>query len=340
MLAAELWWAAGAGVPGAEGEGGMRTRRVVGTIAALGLCVSVAMGVGMGAALGGGSEERACLVIAHRGASAYLPEHTLAAYALAYGQGADFIEPDVVMTADGRLVCSHDTTVSNRAVMERVFPGRVREDGEWYYMDFTLEELRSLDESPGRGGERVPGLRIATLGECLTLVGELNAKTGRDVGVIPEPKRPAWHREQGMDLAASLVSALSGAGYVHRGDSAVVQCFELAALRRMREELGCELRLVYLCGDPVPDGVLDEVASFADGIGPSFKLIETEEGGAGEDPTLIERALGRGLGVYAYTFGTDRARQRRFVERGVSGLFTNNPDITRGVVDSGRGGRR
>lgn len=314
----------------------MLTHRVVGSIAALGLGLCVAMVP----ARGGGSVERACLVIAHRGASAYLPEHTLAAYALAYGQGADVIEPDVVMTADGRLVCSHDTTVSNRGAMERVFPGRAREDGEWYYIDFTLEELRSLGESPGRDGERVKGLRIATLGECLSLVGELNSKTGRDVGVIPEPKRPAWHREQGMDIAAALVSELSEAGYVRRADNAVVQCFELAALRRMREELGCDLRLVYLCGDPVPDGVLDEVAAFADGIGPSFKLVETEEGGAGEDPTLIERALARGLGVYAYTFGTDRARQRRFIERGVTGLFTNNPDVTRGVVDSVPAGRR
>lgn len=308
----------------------MFTGRLVGLVAALGLGLCVAVGW----ASGGGSGERACLVIAHRGASAYLPEHTLAAYALAYGQGADVIEPDVVMTADGRLVCSHDTTVSNRGAMERAFPGRAREDGEWYYIDFTLEELRSLGESPGRGGERVEGLRMATLGECLALVGELNRRTGREVGVIPEPKRPAWHLEQGMDLAAALVSELSEAGYVNRSDNAVVQCFELAALRRMRGELGCDLRLVYLCGDPVSDGVLDEVASFADGIGPSFKLVETEEGGAGEDPMLIERALARGLGVYAYTFGTDRARQRRFVERGVSGLFTNNPDITRGVVDS------
>lgn len=314
----------------------MRTPRLVGSVAALGLCLSVAMG----SALGGEPDERACLVIAHRGASAYLPEHTLAAYALAYGQGADVIEPDVVMTADGRLVCSHDTTVSNRAAMERVFPGRAREDGEWYFIDFTLEELRSLGESPGRDGERVPGLGVATLGGCLKLVAELNAKTGRNVGVIPEPKQPAWHREQGIDLLAALVLELSEAGYVQRADNAVVQCFELAALRRMRGELGCDLRLVYLSGDPVPDSVLDEVAAFADGIGPSFKLVETEEGRAGEDPTLIERALARGLGVYAYTFGTDRARQQRFVERGVSGLFTNNPDITRGVVDSAPDGRR
>lgn len=308
----------------------MHTRWFVGWTAALALALCVAMGL----ALGEGVDEPACLVIAHRGASAYLPEHTLAAYALAYGQGADVIEPDVVMTADGRLVCSHVTTVSNRGAMERAFPGRAREDGEWYYIDFTLEELRLLGESPGRGGERVEGLRIATLGECLGLVGELNRTTGRDVGVIPEPKRPAWHREQGMDLAAALVSELSEAGYGRRSDNAVVQCFELAELRRMREELGCDLRLVYLCGDPVPDGVLDEVASFADGIGPSFELVETEEGGAGEDPMLIERALARGLGVYAYTFGADRARQRRFIERGVTGLYTNNPDITRGVVDS------
>lgn len=311
----------------------MMMRRVV--VAAMVLGCGLVAGLGFG---GGGSGAVAsegdapCLVIAHRGASAYLPEHTLEAYALAYGQEADVIEPDVVLTADGVLICSHDVTVPNQEVMRRRFPARAREDGEWYFADFTLAELRSLGESPGRNGERLPGLRVATFGEFVALIAELNRQTGRDVGIIPEPKRPAWHREQGLDVAAALVKELRTAGYVERGDNAVVQCFELDALHRMREELGCGLRLVYLTGDPLADEVLDEVASFADGIGPSFKLTESEEGGPGEDPTLIERALARGLGVYVYTFNTDIERQRRFVGRGVTGMFTNNPDVTRGVV--------
>lgn len=274
-----------------------------------------------------------CLVIAHRGASAYLPEHTLESYALAYGQGADMIEPDVVLTADGVLVCSHDITVPNRDAMQRVFPDRARDDGEWYFLDFTVAELRSLGESPGRHGERLPGLRVATFGECVAFVQELNRRTGREVGVIPEPKRPAWHLEQGSDLAGALVHALHSAGYRGRYAAAVVQCFELDSLRRMRDELACDLPMVYLTGEPLTDDQLDEVAVFAQGIGPSFKLIETEDGEPGEDPTLIDRALARNLAIYPYTFNADLTRQRRFVDRGVTGLFTNNPDVTRGVVD-------
>lgn len=276
-----------------------------------------------------------CEVIAHRGASAYLPEHTLEAYALAYGQGADMIEPDVVLTRDGVAVCSHDVTVPNKALMGERFPDRAREDGEWYFADFTLEELRCVGQSPGRGGETLPGLQLATLDACLALVGRLNEKTGRSVGVIPEPKRPSFHRAEGLPIEPVLARVLAEHGYTDRGDLAVIQCFELDSLKLTRDSLGCDLRLVYLCGgdQPISDETLDEVASFADGIGPSWKLIESDEGGDGVDPRLVERALGRGLLVYPYTFGTDTERQRRFVEMGVTGIFTNNPDVSRRVVD-------
>ncbi|MCC7387649.1 MAG: hypothetical protein IT431_02665 [Phycisphaerales bacterium] len=274
-----------------------------------------------------------CEVIAHRGASAYLPEHTLEAYALAYGQGADMIEPDVVLTRDGVAVCSHDVTVPNTALMGERFPGRAREDGEWYFADFTLDELRCVGQSPGRGGDTLRGLQLATFDECLALVGRLNETTGRRVGVIPEPKRPAFHREEGLAIEPVVVETLGRYGYTDRDHAAIIQCFELDALKLMRGSLGCELRMIYLCGDPVSDGTLDEVASFADGIGPSWKLVEAEEGGPGKDPDLIARALARGLSVYAYTFGSDTDRQQRFIAMGITGMFTNNPDIGRRVVD-------
>lgn len=277
---------------------------------------------------GGAPNDPSCLVIAHRGASAYLPEHTLVSYALACGQGADYIEPDVVLTADGVAVCSHDITVSNERLMRERFPGRERSDGKWYFIDFTLDELRCLGQSLGRDGGRLPGLQVATLSECLSLVARLEETTGREIGVIPEPKQPEFHRAEGLPIEPVLVEVLRRHGYSDRGDRAIIQCFDLASLRQIRTELACDLPLVYLSGDPIRDETLDEVASFADGIGPSWELIETEEGRPGNDPELIARAKARGLAVYVYTFGEDLARQRRFMDRGVTGLFTDNPDLT------------
>lgn len=268
------------------------------------------------------------LIFAHRGASAYLPEHTLEAYTLAYAQGADYIEPDVVLTKDGVLVCSHDVSENAGSTLAAAYPERARADGEWYYIDFTLDELRSIGASPGAGGTDLPGLTIATLDEMIALVRLLNERLGRDVGVIPEPKSPAFHREQGRPIERALVDALEDHGYSERDHKAIIQCFELDALEVIRHELGCELPLVYLSGDAVSDETLDRVAAFADGIGPSRKLIETDDGGPGEDPDIIRRARARGLAVYPYTFGESVQRQRRFFRHHrVEGLFSDNPDI-------------
>lgn len=274
------------------------------------------------------------LVVAHRGASAYLPEHTLAAYALAYGMGADAIEPDVVLTRDGVLVCSHDTTIHNEEAMRRAFPGRARADGKWYFIDLDLAELRSVGTPLGRNAGNAEGMTIATLDEIITLVQRLNETTGRRVEIVPEAKSPAFHRREGKPIEGALVAALEARGYRSRADGAVVQCFELESLRTMRHELNCDLRLVYLVGEPVSDAVLDDVASFADGIGPSRKLIVNDDGSPGKQPDLVEKARSRGLAVYAYTFGADEAMVRRFVRiPGVTGVFTDNPDVAVRVRD-------
>ncbi|MBI2827014.1 MAG: glycerophosphodiester phosphodiesterase [Planctomycetia bacterium] len=266
------------------------------------------------------------LVIAHRGASGYLSEHTLPAYALAYGLGADYIEPDVVLSRDGVLVCHHDIHLGQTTDVAHRFPDRARPDGKFYCIDFTLAELKTL-QAKGRNDPLEPGYQLATLDELLTMVQRLNERSGRAVGTIPEPKSPAWHREQGQPIEPKLLAAYAARGLSRRGDPVIVQCFELESLRRMRHELKSDLKLVYLTGDSLDDATLDELAKFADGIGPSAKLIEND-GRPVDGNSLVRRAHERGLKVYPYTFGKDEAPARRFYwNYGVDGLFSDFPDV-------------
>jgi glycerophosphoryl diester phosphodiesterase len=198
------------------------------------------------------------LVIAHRGACGYLPEHTLEAKALAYGFGVDFLEQDVVATRDGELVVLHDLHLDDVTDVAQRFSGRARADGRHYVIDFTLAELRALTVVERRragsferlysGRFKADGahFRIATLEEELALLRGLNATTGRNVGLYPEIKHPRWHREHGIDLARRLLEQLVAAGYRHAADACYVQCFDAEELRRVRRDLGSELRLVQL----------------------------------------------------------------------------------------------
>ena len=284
------------------------------------------------------------LVIAHRGASGYLPEHTLAAYAMAYAQGADVIEPDLVLTRDGVLICAHDTTAQDTTTIAAAFPDRVRSDGKWYFADFTLAEVRTL-EARGRDGAG-RGHLVPTFDEMAHLVRTLNDRTGRAVAIIPEPKRPAWHAEHGLDMLAAVETALA----FHHGPMAmglraepvaqppaessesspaplpiIIQCFELDFLRALRER-GSTLELVWLIGDPVTDAALDDAATIADALGPARRLLQDEETGAWTD--LWARAEVRRLALYPYTFKDEPEATRRFLRRrGVAGVFTDYPDV-------------
>lgn len=146
-------------------------------------------------ALSGGLQAAEKLVVAHRGASGYLPEHTLEAKVLAFAQGADYLEQDVVMTRDDRLVVFHDLTLERMTDVATVYPGRARADGSWYLIDFTLEELRRLavhegSALPGRFPAQTGGFALHTLEEELALVAGLEQSTGRRVVIYPELKSP------------------------------------------------------------------------------------------------------------------------------------------------------
>jgi glycerophosphoryl diester phosphodiesterase len=198
------------------------------------------------------------IVIAHRGASGYLPEHTLAAKALAHGLGADYLEQDVVATRDGKLIVLHDLHLDDVSDVAQRFPGRQRSDGRHYVIDFDLAELQTLRvaerRAPGAVAAKYPMrfpsdaalFRITTLTDELRLIQGMNQSMARVVGIYPEIKEPEWHRTHGIDLAALLLAELAGFDYWRAADPVFVQCFDAAELVRVKKDLGSELKLVQL----------------------------------------------------------------------------------------------
>ncbi|MGL4513749.1 MAG: glycerophosphodiester phosphodiesterase family protein [Lacipirellulaceae bacterium] len=287
------------------------------------------------------------LVIAHRGASGYLPEHTLVGVAMAYGLGADMIEQDVVLTSDGVPIVLHDLTLDATTDVARVFPGRAGADGKHYAADFTLEEVRRLRVTGRRAAvagpptswrfpaDRAEGLalRVPTLADELDLVRGLNSSTGGEVGVIVELKEPAWHRQRGMDLAVATLAVLAAYGYENPEDGALIQCFDATETRRLRADLGCQLPLCQLLGGakPATREQLAAIASQADSVGPP---IDHVLGGDGAGAEYIDDAHAAGLAVYAYTLRRDALPDwaesegdvvERLTAAGIDGYFTDFP---------------
>lgn len=275
------------------------------------------------------------IVIAHRGASGYLPEHTLAGYALGFGLGADWLEPDVVLTRDGELICLHDIHLERTTNVETAFPDRARADGRWYAIDFSLDEIRQLQiDGPaehGDGSGPLPiggGFHIPTLREMLELVHLLKARTGRRAGVIIEPKQPAFHRHENQPIEPVLLHLLAEFHLTRREDPVVVQSFDAASLRFMREDLKTDLSLCFLCGnmeDVDRIGGLEAIAPIVQSIGPNRKLAEEN------DAFILREAKRLNLETYPWTFGRDLDLMRRFFHvHKVTGLFTDYPDA--GVI--------
>lgn len=269
------------------------------------------------------------IVIGHRGASGYRPEHTLASYRLAADLGADFIEPDLVSTSDGVLVARHENEISGTTdVAEHPeFAGRQTTktiDGQeitgWFTEDFTLAELKTL-----RAVERIPELRpdntafdgteaIPTLQEIIDLARE------EGVGIYPETKHPSYFDSVGLSLEEPLIETLAANDYDDRNDPVFIQSFETANLRELNGMT--RLRLVQLiggrgapfdlvaAGDPrtyddlVTPGGLVEISRYADGIGPDKnRIVPRDADGRLQEPTtLVADAHRRRLVVHPYTF--------------------------------------
>ncbi|MGM0633085.1 MAG: glycerophosphodiester phosphodiesterase [Pseudomonadota bacterium] len=308
--------------------------------------------------------DREPIVVAHRGASAYLPEHTLPAVAMAYAMGADYMEQDVVMTRDDELIVWHDLTLDRNTDVAERFPGRARDDGRHYVIDFTLEELRQLRVTEGYSvndeGEqqanypdRFPlwqsDFRVHTLAEQLEMVQGMNRSMQRDTGIYPEIKDPAFHREHGKDLSRAVLSELQRFGYDSRDDNVFVQTFDHDELRRVHDELfpelGMELKLVQLIGGDgyawmLNEEGMEELGRYADGLGPHYSLII--DGDSTRDNIIItdfvRLAHESGMAVHPYTFRADEGQvpdyardfehmlELFFEQAGIDGAFSDFPD--------------
>ncbi|MGI8576158.1 MAG: glycerophosphodiester phosphodiesterase [Egibacteraceae bacterium] len=276
------------------------------------------------------------VVIGHRGASGYRPEHTLPAYNLAIDMGAEIIEPDLVMTKDGEFIVRHENNIAETTDVadHPEFADRettktidgVEQTG-WFTEDFTLRELKTL-----RAIERLPDLRpLNTVFDgqyrLVTLQEVIDLAQRRGVGVFPEMKHPTYFASIGLPMPDQLVAQLHANGYRGRNSPALIQSFEVGVLQRVRElsQLPTFLAIssnldsrppdFVESGDPrtwreliSPEGLAD-LAEFLDGIGPSKDLIvpRTDAGVLLEPTSLVDDAHDAGLLVYAYTFRRENA---------------------------------
>jgi len=250
----------------------MRTSRATASLLALASAALLS-------ACGGGDDHPTLtgekpLVIGHRGASGYLPDHTLEGYKRAIELGADFIEPDLVATKDGVLVARHEPNITGTTdVAQRPeFASRktqklvdgVREDG-WFVSDFTLAELKTLraiqplaERDQGYNGK----FQIPTFEEVLDLAKTEGARLGRTIGVYPETKHPTYHVNQGLQLEDRLLAVLAKYGYTSKTSPVIVQSFEVSNLKYLRSKT--QVRLVQLvdADDVKPDGSMSLVAPY------------------------------------------------------------------------------
>ncbi|WP_375430685.1 glycerophosphodiester phosphodiesterase [uncultured Friedmanniella sp.] len=225
------------------------------------------------------------MLIAHRGASGYRPEHTLAAYELAIAQGADYIEPDIVATADGELVARHENEISATTDVAEHPEFATRRatkliDGEprtgWFTEDFTLAELRTL-----RALERLPLARpantehdrvhqIPTLREVAALAATSRTTDGRRVGICPETKHPSYFASLGLSLEPGLLDELAAAGFIDRNDPAMIQSFETTNLRWLSRQTSIPLvQLIESTGAPYDLQSTGDPRRYADLVSPA-----------------------------------------------------------------------
>jgi glycerophosphoryl diester phosphodiesterase len=325
------------------------------------------------------------LVIGHRGAGGYLPDHTLPGYALAIKLGADYIEPDLVSTKDGQLIARHEPNIASTTNVadHPEFADRKRtavidgvEQEGWFASDFTLAEIRTLRaiqplaERPQQFNGR---FRIPTFDEVIALAKRYSKRYHRRIGIYPEVKHSTYHRSIGLPIERKLVRTLDNAGLNKRRSPVFIQSFEQSNLKRLNKMTPVRLVQLIDANDINPDGTLDytapydrpydwtasgkpellartfgylttdagldEVATYADGIGPWKPYVIPTAGDRLLPPTtLVERAHARGLLVHPYTFrneahnlaadygGNPVNEYLAFYRAGVDGVFSDFAD--------------
>ena len=267
-------------------------------------------------------------LIAHRGASADAPEHTLPAYELALRHGADFVEPDLQLTKDGVLVCLHDASLERTTNAATVFPDRARLDRgkkTWLVGDFTLAEIQRLDAGSWKDS-KFAGTRVPTFQQMIDLV------KGK-AGIIPETKTSESTDGVDPSMEKALMEVLKSNGLDAPGSNpktpVIIQSFSDKSLKVLRKDCGCKLPLVYLMQrGPLSAERLKSIKEFADGIAPNKALVQMR-------PELVKDAHALGMSVTVWTFRTGSTGRFKTVRDemahflnvyNVDAVFTDNPD--------------
>ena len=302
------------------------------------------------------------LVIAHRGASGYLPENTLPAFAMAHGLGCDWLELDVILSQDDQPIVLHDTYLDRLTDVNQRFPGRQRQDNLSYALDFYLEELGQLRVSerrdqqensafPGRFPQGHSRFDIPTLAEVVQLIQGLNHSTGKKVGLLIEIKSPRWHHQQGRDLSQKVLEVLEHLSVNDNNCPIILESFDAPEVKRLRYELKAEFPLLQLM----------EKNSWQESAETDYEFLLTKEGlqtlsehvqgiavwtghvlegkylsGMPQLSSLVEDAHELGLKVYTYTLRVDalptyiRSFEEMlhifYYEANVDGIITDFPD--------------
>ncbi|UCE93795.1 MAG: glycerophosphodiester phosphodiesterase [Flavobacteriaceae bacterium] len=290
------------------------------------------------------------IVIAHRGASGYLPEHTMESKAMAFAMGPDYIEQDLVLSKDDVPIVIHDIYLEEVTDVKNRFPERKRPDGRYYVIDFTLDELKTLyvyeridlntqkAVFPDRYPLEEPKFRLHTLSEEISMIQGLNKSTGKNIGIYPEIKNPGFHNEHGKDISSIVLKVLDSFGYSKRSDNCILQCFDAVELRRIREELHTQLFLTQLIELPEGFENLETYSSYANAIGPSIEQLILYAHGKSdsEKKSLIQRSRDLNLKIHAYTFRKDEHPNFEtfenllnfaFKDLEIDGGFTDFPDV-------------
>ncbi|MDO4691178.1 MAG: glycerophosphodiester phosphodiesterase [Fusobacterium sp.] len=253
------------------------------------------------------------IIIAHRGACGYLPEHTLESKALAFGQKADYLEQDLAMTKDDRIIVIHDHFLDQLTDVAKKFPDRKRADGRYYVIDFTLAEIQTLEMTenfnikdgketavyPNRFPLWKSHFRIHTLEDELEFIQGLEKSTGKKIGIYPEIKAPWLHHQHGKDIAKATLEILKKYGYTKKSDLVYLQTFDYNELVRIKTELmpkmGMDIKLVQLIAYTdwheteekdkngkwvnydyewmFKEGAMKKIAKYADGVGPGWYML-------------------------------------------------------------------
>jgi glycerophosphoryl diester phosphodiesterase len=308
-------------------------------------------------------EAKSPLIIAHRGASGYAPEHSAVAVALAHAQNADYIEQDVVLTRDHVPVVLHDIILDFVTNVKEVYPDKHRPNGHYYVVDFTFAELQKLtltERKSKHGEQRYPqrfsvtsgDFKIMSLAQQIELILGLNQTRNTNTGLYIEFKAARWHKTQNYDVVQATLGVLARYGFSDVVPPAPIylQSFDPEVLRRLKREFMTQLPLVQLVAENswnesdidyntmLTAAGLETLSSYAGGVGIWLNHIYLglDENGQPKFSDVIAHAQAAGLKVHVYTLRADdlpegvtsyQQLKDWLLELGVDGVFTDFPDL-------------